>query len=168
MNEWSTLNIAMNVFSTAFELFDVLDTPELFETAMPYTLTPTSDGQLPVTDIIAPLPPGILETNYYIAHQTLKRCMITADFHPIDHLVNFCSLTFATESSGNQVINSIFQQHLPSYLHAHGFEVRWIETAKDCFLTTVDLRDVVLTTRLYHERPVAIGFAIIRRAYSGL
>ena len=168
MDRWSTLNLAMNVFSTALELFDVLKTPELFEAASPYPLIDASATRLDLTDVVAPLPPEYVERNYHILQEQLLRCVVTADFHPTDHLVNFSSLTFARESSPERAIDAIFQNHLPRYLAQRGIEVEWAEVAKDYFIATPEGGDLVLNTRLHYDHPVAIGFAIIRRAYSGI
>ena len=168
MDQWSTLNVAMNVFSTALELFDELKTPELFEAASPYPLMEAKATSQDLTDVIAPLRPEIVERNYHIIQQQILRCVVTTDFHPVDHLVNFSSLTFAYESAPAKAIDTIFRDCLPRYLELRGFDATWEEVAENYFLAIPAGGDVVLNTRLHFEHPSAIGFAIIRRGYSGM
>jgi len=167
MDKWSTLNLSMNLLTAAFESYRELRTPEMLEARIPYVLTRVEDivSQLKIG---GPLPENFYEQRYYIMDGPRLAATLDAAFHESEGLVNFSFWLQPKEFLKRRAVKKVFPNHILPYSATHTGSKGWKEHLPGQHLLVDKRRSLVLQARLYLEKPVSFGFAIIELKYSGL
>jgi len=168
MNQWSTLALSINLFTSAFEAFRELRTPELLKDSMPYPLTRVDDV-VSELQIGGPLPKEFHEERYYIMKGPVVAVALDTVFYQDEGLVNFSFVLQPRDLFKKRTATGVFHDHVIPYVREHVGADNWSELMPGQHFLVDRQHSLVLAAKFYFTGPLkSFGLAVTELKYSGL
>lgn len=164
MDKWSTINIAMNLFSTVFELYRNIENSDVFKAAIPYDLTKVEDSVLQL-DNLENLPDDFYENKYYVMNGRKIMATIDTGFHKNEGLVNFNTLVPTSKLFKRNHLRHLINNIVFPYVYKMTNNTNWRVLRKDDYDLILDDFQFYISARIVDS---CIGLSIVELKYSGV